>query len=245
MRGSRGDTWESGSIRTQQVWVGKRHDRIQQSRYVPPPPGDLLQQGIYDWEKWIHAESDIPLIVKIALAHYQFETLHPFHDGNGRLGRLIAVLQLLEAEHLSHPLLALSPWFEARKDAYTDLLFQTSTTGDFEQWIAFFVQAVLAQANGSALRARRLLSLREAFVAELREQGIKGAAVAIAEDLVVSPVLTIGTAKQTAGVSWQGAKNAVERLVAAGVIDEIGKSGKTRLFSAPRVLDALTSDDRE
>jgi Fic family protein len=98
---------------------------------VPPPNGDVLRDGMTDWEKWTNADNDVPLLVKAALGHYQFNTLHPFSDGNGRLGRLLITLQLISAGALTQPVLNLSPWFEPRRAAYVDHLKKLSTTGDY------------------------------------------------------------------------------------------------------------------
>jgi Fic family protein len=118
VRGTRGDVYDAGQLRKRQVYIGERSGGVERSRFVPPPHGDLLIQGMSDWEKWINADDTIPLLVKVALGHYQFETLHPFTDGNGRLGRLIMVLQLIYANALRYPILNLSPYLELRKEEY-------------------------------------------------------------------------------------------------------------------------------
>lgn len=129
VHGTRGDSFDAGRLRETQVFIGERSAGIEASRFVPPPDGDALRDGVSDWEKWIHREDDIPLVVKAALGHYQIETLHPFSDGNGRLGRLVVVLQLVEEGALQHPVLNLSPWLEPRKDEYKDHLLSISRDG--------------------------------------------------------------------------------------------------------------------
>jgi Fic family protein len=114
---------------------------------VPVPEGQLLVAGVSHWEKWINRQDDnIPLVVKAAVGHYQLETLHPFSDGNGRLGRLVVVLQLMEAGVLAYPILNLSPWLKLRKEEYKSLLRDVSLTGDFDPWVHFFATAIEAQA---------------------------------------------------------------------------------------------------
>ena len=134
VRGTRGDEYDAGEIRDRQVCIGDRGLGIEKSRFVPPPPGDELKTGIKEWESWINADDDIPLLVKAAVGHYQFETLHPFSDGNGRIGRLLITLQLVSAGVIEYPILNLSPWLEPRRDAYTDHLLEVSATGDFDPW---------------------------------------------------------------------------------------------------------------
>ena len=161
VEGTRGDGWDKGRLRESNVYIGERSKGIEASRFVPPPHGDLLVEGVSDWEKWLHADDDYPLLVKIALAHYQFETLHPFSDGNGRLGRLIVTLQLVTEKALTYPLLNLSPWLEERKDEYKDLLLGVSKTGDFDRWIRFFCEAVHYQAEDGVARIEELLAKQE------------------------------------------------------------------------------------
>ena len=107
----RGDTSDAGRIRQIQVCIGSGVGRVGDARFIPPPPGDRLRDGVQAWQRWINAVDTIPTVVKMALGHYQFETLHPFNDGNGRLGRLVCVLQLAQRGELRVPVLNLSPWF--------------------------------------------------------------------------------------------------------------------------------------
>ena len=136
VRGTRGDSWDAGRLRSGQVYIGERQLGIERARFVPPPH-NLLEGGVSDWERWFNADDDIPLLVRAALGHYQFEALHPFSDGNGRLGRLIVTLQLVQAGAVHYPVLNLSPWFEPRKDQYKDLLLAVSQTGDHDDWLQF------------------------------------------------------------------------------------------------------------
>jgi Fic family protein len=148
VRGTPGEMGDSGRLRETQVFIGERALGIEQSRFVPVPEGQLLVEGVSEWEKWINErDDDIPLLVKAAVGHYQFETLHPFSDGNGRLGRLVVVLQMMDAGTLAYPVLNLSPWLKLRKDDYKSLLRDVSLTGDFDPWARFFATAVEAQAS--------------------------------------------------------------------------------------------------
>lgn len=222
VEGTRGDSWDKGRLRESNVYIGERSKGIEASRFVPPPHGDLLVEGMSDWEKWLHADDDYPLLVKIALAHYQFETLHPFSDGNGRLGRLIVTLQLVTDGALTYPVLNLSPWLEERKDEYKDLLLGVSKTGNFDPWIRFFCDAVHHQAEDGVRRIEELL----AFQTDLRQRLIDakvrhGVVNAVAESLLGYPIITIPQVAELHKVTYPPAKNAISILVELGALREL------------------------
>lgn len=222
VEGTRGDSWDKGRLRESNVYIGERSKGIEASRFVPPPHGDLLVEGISDWEKWLHADDDYPLLVKIALAHYQFETLHPFSDGNGRLGRLIVTLQLVTDGALTYPVLNLSPWLEERKDEYKDLLLGVSKTGNFDPWIRFFCDAVHHQAEDGVRRIEELL----AFQADLRQTLVDakvrhGVVNAVADSLLGYPIITIPQVAELHKVTYPPAKNAISILVELGALREL------------------------
>lgn len=221
VEGTRGDSWDKGRLRETNVYIGERSKGIEASRFVPPPHGDLLVNGVSDWEKWLHAEDDYPLLVKIAMAHYQFQTLHPFSDGNGRLGRLIVTLQLVTEGALTYPLLNLSPWLEDRKDEYKDLLLGISSTGDFDPWIQFFCEAVHHQAEDGVARIEELL----AFQSDLRQKLVavraRGVVNAVAESLLGYPIISIPQVAELHQVTYPPAKNAITTLVELGALREL------------------------
>lgn len=236
VRGTRGDLADSGGLRRGTVYIGERSRGIESSRFVPPPAGPVLQDGVSDWEKWLNAEDDIPLLVKAALGHYQFETLHPFSDGNGRLGRLVIVLQLVESGALRHPILNLSPYFEPRTDEYKDLLLETSATGDFEPWVRFFADAVLAQAADTEARITRLSELRHETLTALRSVRARGVVLDIVDDLIGYPIITVSQAAKRHNVTFPPANNAIERLVSMGFLTEMTGRGYGRVFACPEVI---------
>jgi Fic family protein len=182
VRGTEGDTYDAGDLRQRQVGVGPKRRPIHEARSVPQPPGDSPVEGVSDWEKWVNADIELPVVAKIALAHYQFEALHPYSDGNGRLGRLVAVLQLMQEGVLRLPVLNLSPWLENHKDEYMDGLLDVSKTGNYEDWVAFFSQAVHDQAAEGLQTISRLLELKESIVHELRAARVRGSAIEMGAD---------------------------------------------------------------
>jgi len=167
VRGTPSDGPEAGALRARQVFIGARNRRVAEARFVPPPPGDLLRSRCERWVAWLTAPAplaNIQLIARVAVAHYQFETLHPFTDGNGRVGRLVAVLQILREGALRAPVLAISPWLEDHADEYRDHLLAVSVTGDWAPWIDFFARAVRDEARAGHDRIMRLLALRDEAV---------------------------------------------------------------------------------
>ncbi|MFL6114990.1 MAG: Fic family protein [Catenulispora sp.] len=239
VQGTRGDHFDAGQLRTIQVFIGERAAGIENSRFVPPPPGDDLVEGVSAWEKWINTENDIPLVAKLAIGHYQFETLHPFSDGNGRLGRLIAILQLVAAEALAYPVLNLSPWLEPRKDRYKDLMLQVSRDGDYNPWIQFFSEGVIAQANDAVQRIEKLLTFRSETLKLLK--GSKGVVLQVAEDLIGYPFLTATDIAERNQVTYPPAANAINRLVELNILEEVTGRQYRKVYRCPQVMAILTA----
>jgi len=239
VKGTAGELDDAGGIRDRQVVIGAKRRPVAQARFIPPPPGDLLRAGVDDWLSWINAPSDIPQVVRAALAHYQFETLHPFSDGNGRLGRLIVVLQLMQYGVLHYSLLIVSPWFEARRREYQDSLLRVSQTGNFDGWIRFFSTGLEAQARETHHRIEALLDYQDELRSLIRDKRIRGVRAQIMEDLVGQPIITVGWAKSRYGVSYQAANEAVSRLVKDGVLREMTGRNYNRLFASGRVLNIV------
>jgi Fic family protein len=238
--GTRGETSDAGRIRKIQVYIGGG-GTIETARFVPPPPGDQLQAGIEAWLEWINRDDKFPLMVKMALGHYQFETLHPFADGNGRLGRLVCVLQLGWRRELRVPVLNLSPWLEQHRTTYQDHLLRCSTTGQFDEWIRFFCQAVHAQSIGAIEKIDALHAWKEETVGRLKSAKVRGVAVNIAADLIGYPVITPTLAAKIHKVTYQAANSAIKRLADLGILQERTGRPYARLFAAPGVLRIIDS----
>jgi Fic family protein len=236
VRGTRGDTSDAGNVRSIQVFIGLNVGRVEDARFVPPPPGDQLEAGIQAWERWIYEAQDFPVIVRMALGHYQFETLHPFNDGNGRLGRLVCVLQLAACGELRVPVLNLSPWLEQRRREYQDQLLAVSLTGEFDPWTRFFCEAVRAQAVQAVERIDKLLDWKEHALAQLRAANVRGVAARIAEDLIGYPMITPTSASAMYGVTYPAANTAIRRLATLGILHERTGRRYARVFAARDVL---------
>ena len=187
----------------------------------------------------MHATSDIhPVVRTSAVLHDQFEALHPFTDGNGRIGRLLAILQLIESSILGEPLINLSPYFESRLPSkHRHLLREVSATGDYARWVEFFCEALGAQAHEAESRIRELLVWRDETLVSLRSRRLRGVVLDVAADLIGRPSLNVKAVAEAYGVSNQAANTAVARLVDAGVLEEVTGSNYNRVFQAPAVLD--------
>lgn len=233
---------DPGKVREHQVVIGPEGCSVYDARYVPPPPGDQLRTGFRDWQDWIAEKHDLPIVVRVALAHYQFECLHPFGDGNGRLGRLVMLLQLLCDGTLQEPALTISPWLEKRRGQYTDLLLQVSQNGDWNPWVQFISAALEEQATRHVVVAEQLLSYIAGVRREIQSRGWGGLIVELVDDLIVWPVLSVGFAARHYKKSFPTAKGAVDRLVEIGVLTEMtGRSYRRKFGCIPviRIVEGL------
>lgn len=238
LRGTPSDGPHAGSVRTTQVFIGVGNRRVTSARFVPPPADHHLTDGLDAWQSWIRDDSKgIPTVIRVAGAHYQFETLHPFHDGNGRLGRLVMALQLMAAGDLSYPVLNISPWLEQNRTEYQDGLLRVSQTGAWDPWICFISAAIHAEALEVIARVDKLRALRESFQTAL--QGSKGVSLRIADDLIGYPMITASLAARLHEVSYQAANTAIAKLVDKGILRQRTAGRYDRIFQCDAVLHAL------
>lgn len=235
-----GDTADAGDIRPYQVAIGAKNRPIEAARFVPCPPGDQLESGVLAWERWVATDSDLPIIAKVAIAHYQFETLHPYGDGNGRLGRLVSILQLMRAGELRWPVLNIAPWFETQRDLYQDGLMDVTLSGNFSPWVELFATAVEIQAREGLIKIQDLLALRDQMVAELRGLNLRGSAIEIAEILIGYPVIDVRTASNLIRKTFEATNVAIAKLVDKGILEEITGRSQNRLFGCYRVAALIS-----
>ncbi len=236
VQGTPGEYSDAGRLRDRQVFIGPKDAPIADARFVPAPHGDQLATGFEDWIRWVNgAHADMPAVVQAALAHYQFETLHPFSDGNGRIGRLLVVLQLMQLGVLTHPILVVSPWFEARREAYQDELLSLSQSGRWDGWVNFFATGVASAATTTHDRVDSLLGWQERTLRHVREAGVSGVAERVAGELLGAPILRARHVAQRHQVSHQGAMNALRRLAELGVVDERMRGGRITFTAGPVV----------
>lgn len=240
--GTKSETVDAGRVRTCQVAIGSANGAIEESRFVPMPPGADLEAALRDLTRWIGDGWVEPrdALVATAQAHYQFESIHPFNDGNGRIGRLLVVLQFMLDGLLSEPLISVSPWFEARRVEYQDRLADVSARGDWDGWIQFFAQGIEASADDTAQRTSRLLAVQAKYVQHLQSKRLTGVIRDIADVLVGSPVVTVPDLAARVEKTQQAVNTALLRLVQEGLLD--GPYGTyNRRFVARDVLNAVSA----
>lgn len=240
VRGTPSEDWQAGRVRETQVIIGPyKGCSVREAHFIPPPPGDELTHGLSEWERWINDATDVHPVVRVALGHYQFEALHPFTDGNGRIGRLLAILQLIESGLLGEPLINLSPYFEVRADQYRHLLREVSATGSLDGWVRFVCEGWAAQASDAEGRIRDLLGWRDGTLALLKRERVKGVALDVTAKLIEHPSVTVKAVAEAHQVTNQAANSAVARLTDLGVLEEVTGRSYNRVFQAPAVLDIL------
>ena len=229
---------ENGPVRTQPVWLGSPTDRPETAEFVPPI-GPAIQTTLQDWADYVAKPPPLPPLVRAALLHYQFLTIHPFLDGNGRAGRLLVLLFLTAERRLPVPLLYLSPYFERHRRQYYDRLQAVRERCEIQQWLQFFCTAVEKQANDGVRRAKSLLGLRERYRRELTAS--RSRAVEVVELLFRNPVAYAPLVRNTLDISNQGALNLLRGLQRRGWVEQYSTSGRggTKLWIAHEILDAM------
>ncbi|MGI5844489.1 MAG: Fic family protein [Candidatus Xenobium sp.] len=236
----RGDNKRPGQFRTIQNFIGYNH-QIRSARFVPPPPSEI-PAALDLFEKYMHARDPLPHLVRIALLHYQFETIHPFLDGNGRIGRLLIMLHMLDLKLLSEPMLYLSAYFERNRDTYVDRLLGTSTEGDWKGWIDFFLDGVADQATDSAEKVQTLLDLQREFHQSIRQARISALLPKLVDHLFEFPAITISGAARLLGVAYNSARKLVDKLVEAKILQEFGERNYRKVYIAPKILSLIEAD---
>lgn len=240
MEGVRGEHATPGEFRRSQNWIGPPGSSLANASYVPPPVAEM-HEALDLLERFLHTEGELPPLVRLALMHYQFEAIHPFLDGNGRIGRLLIVLLLADWGLLPSPLLYLSAYFERERDTYLDLLRRVSERGAWRDWLLFFLRGVAEQARDAVTRAQRLQDVREGWRVLLTQGRSSATLLRLAEALFETPVISIPQAAQTLGITYRAAQLNVEKLVAAGVLTPFGRRSNTQWFAATAIIEAVES----
>jgi len=227
MSGVRGGDRTPGEFRTKQNYIGeKRTTRIQDASYVPPPVKEMLR-CMGELEEYINGHLDLPPLIRQALIHYQFEAIHPFEDGNGRIGRLLLTLDLCAEKIVEHPLLYVSEYIEQRKEEYYSLLFEVSAKGAWGPWIEFFLRAVTQQAQDAQARARRLHDLMQAYREKLLSLRATAPTIRLMEDLFFVPVISSVQVTRLVGGQTKTGQLAIQNLIKAGILREM-QTGRQR-----------------
>lgn len=238
VQGVRGQYATPGDFRRSQNWIGKPGCLLNEAEFVPPPEKEMLE-ALNAFEKYLHSEDSHPPLIRLAMIHYQFEAIHPFLDGNGRIGRLLISLLLVSWNLLPSPLLYLSAYFERHRQDYYELLLGVSSLGAWEEWIRFFLLGVAEQAADAVRRAQRLQDLKEDWRHRLTRAQASTLLLALADALFEYPVVTIPQAQRILGVTYRTAQLNVAKLVDAGILAQIGNVSYGKVFFAKDIIEII------
>ncbi len=238
LKGVRGASCHPGELRTSQNWIGPAGCMLTEAAYVPPPPGEVAD-ALSALEQFLHAEDPTPVLLKVGLAHAQFETIHPFLDGNGRIGRLLITFLLCEQGILQSPVLYLSHYFKQHREQYYSLLQSIRDTGDWETWLKFFLKGVAEVSQEATATARKIVDLRERHRTLIAERFGRVAAngLKVLEDLFSKPIINVKRITDLTGVSFPAANNLMGKFIDHGVLTEITGQTRNRLFRYGAYID--------
>ncbi len=240
MEGARGGQRRPGEFRQTQAWIGSPDSTALDATYVRPPVPEMIS-CMGSLEKYIHADSPENRLVQMALIHYQFEAIHPFWDGNGRVGRLFLSLLTVHWDLLPHPLLYLSAAIEERRSDYYDLLLRVSTRGEWKAWLAFFLDRVSAGCHDALQSAKMLQDLRTEWRERVQATTSSARVLSLVDHLFEQPILTVPEAAEVMGITYPPAQKNLEKLENLGIVAQIefAAGGRPRFYGAPEILDLL------
>lgn len=245
LAGVRGGRMQPGEVRRSQNWIGPAGSTLSTATFVPPPYHEA-EKALGDLEIFLHREDNIPPLVRIGLAHAQFETIHPFLDGNGRIGRLLITFFLCQKGLLHKPVLYLSYYFKQHRQEYYEHLQRTRDQGDWEGWLRFFLRGVATVADQSAKTARDIVDLRERhrslIIDKFENSG--GRATKLLEHLFMRPAVNVNQVREVLGVSFANANKVVERFTEHGILTEVTGQARNRVFLYSPYVDLFSRIDR-
>ena len=242
MKGIRGQDKNPGEFRKSQNWIGPANCTLNEARFVPPNVGDM-NQAMTDLERYMNEGDDYDPLIRIALIHYQFETIHPFLDGNGRVGRLMILLYLIEQKILSAPIIYISYFLKKNQIEYYDRITEVRKSGNYEQWVSFFLEAVSAAALDSMKTIERLRELHERNVESLPRTTRKNDNVRKVFDFIEQfPIIDIKKTAEELGISYNTVSAAVKKMVQIGILEEKTNYARNRVFIYKEYLEILKKD---
>ena len=239
MEDVRGQEKNPGEFRTSQNWIGGQGSTLKNARYIPPCPEDMAK-AMSDLEKYINEEDDLNVLVRAALIHYQFETIHPFLDGNGRIGRLLITLFLMEKKVLSTPALYISYFLKKNRGEYYDRMTEVRLKGNYEQWVNFFLLALVESAEDAAVTIDKLVALHDKNAALISGMGRAAKnAMLVFDYLEANPIIEIRKTAEALGITFNTASSAVRRLTDAGILMQTTNASRNRTFAYEDYLTVL------
>ena len=246
MKGVRGGKLTPGELRTSQNWIGPPGCTLREATFVPPPPHEV-PQALSDLERFLHSESPLPVLVQVGLVHAQFETIHPFLDGNGRIGRLLITFLLTEKKRLARPVLYLSHYFKRHRAEYYERLQAVRDEGNWEGWFGFFLRGVAEVAAEATQTAAAILRMREDYRSRITEKlgRAAGNGHRVMEKLFNHPIVTVANVRKWLNVTPAGANQLVNRLVDVGLLREITGYVRNRHFRFDPYLRLFEEPEEE
>ena len=239
MEGSRGQEKSPGEFRVSQNWIGGQGSTLKNARFIPPAPGDMVQ-AMSDLEKYINSDDELDVLICAALIHYQFETIHPFLDGNGRVGRLLITLFLMEKGVLTTPVLYVSYFLKKNRVEYYDRLSEVRRSGNYEQWVKFFLQAIYESAENAMIAIDKLIALHDKNIMAINEmRRAAGTALRLFAYLEESPIIEIKKTSIDLGITFKTISDSVRRLCEMGILKQNSGDQRNRTFAYTAYLDIL------
>ncbi|MFQ5906260.1 MAG: Fic family protein, partial [bacterium] len=238
MESVRGEKMRPGEFRTSQNWIGPPGCSLAEAIYVPPPVREM-NEALSHWEEFLHRDDPMAPLIKCALLHYQFEAIHPFLDGNGRVGRLLITLYLCEKGYLEYPILYLSDFFERQREQYYDLLLGVSRDGSWDAWLRYFIRGVAEQSRVAEETGHKILDLQKRYRQQLQKESVSPAVFQVLDMLFVNPFVSLPGVSDYLKVTWPTAKTSVERLVKLGILKEVTGRKRGRIYCAEELLGML------
>lgn len=242
MEGVRGEHLTPGEFRRSQNWIGPPGCTLMDAVFVPPPEAEM-KEALSQLEKYLHNQSSLPPLVRLALFHYQFEAIHPFLDGNGRIGRLLLTLLLCAEGLLPQPLLYLSAFFERHRRDYYRLLLDVSQSGQWSEWITFFLRGVAEQSQDAIRRSNRLMDLWQTYRQRLQSARLSALLLQLVDELFSYPVITIAQAAERLNVTQRSAGLNIEKLVDEDILHETTGRQRNRIFVALEIIQIVEAQE--
>lgn len=239
MESVRGQEKNPGEFRRSQNWIGGQGSFLKDARYIPPNPDDMVQ-AMSDLEKYMNSDSNLDVLVQAALIHYQFETIHPFLDGNGRIGRLLIILFLMEKKVLTTPALYISYFLKKHRIEYYDRMTEVRTKGNYEQWVGFFLSAVYESVRDAIAAIDEMTVLHDKNCEVIKNMGRAATnTMVVFEYVEANPIIDITTTSQRLGLSYNTVSSVIRRLAEVGILVPTNTASRNRTYMYKKYLDIL------
>jgi Fic family protein len=238
MEGVRGERLKPGEFRLTQNWIGPPGCSLSDADYIPPPVPEM-NEALGQWENFLHSGDSIVPLIKCALMHYQFEAIHPFLDGNGRVGRLLITFYLYERGFLEYPILYLSDFFERYRQEYYDLLLGVSQKGNWDAWLKYFIRGVAEQSKAAEETGHKILDLQKDYRQQLQKESVTAPVFNLLDMLFINPFISLPGVSDHLKITWPTAKASVERLMNMGILKEVSGRKRNRIYCAKKLFNIL------